>query len=86
MGRPIITTDVPGCRQTVDSGANGYLVPKESATALADRMNFFLKNPDRCRSMGAVSRQMAEQRFDVTKINAVLMKILEIDVTDGSQA
>jgi glycosyltransferase involved in cell wall biosynthesis len=78
MGRPIITTDVPGCRETISPGANGYLVPKKSASALADRMSFFIANPDRCRSMGAVSRQIAEQRFDVATINASLMKILDI--------
>jgi glycosyltransferase involved in cell wall biosynthesis len=78
MGRPIITTDAPGCRETVTPGSNGYLVPMKNAAALADKMNFFIENPDQCRSMGAISRQVAEQRFDVAKINVSLMKILDV--------
>jgi glycosyltransferase involved in cell wall biosynthesis len=78
MGRPIITTDVPGCRETVVSGKNGYLVPKADIDALVDRMVFFIENPDRCRSMGLVSREVAEKRFDASKINAELMQILNL--------
>jgi glycosyltransferase involved in cell wall biosynthesis len=80
MGRPIITTDVPGCRQTVTPGENGYLVPKMDIDALVERMIWFLEHSERCQTMGASSRRMAEERFDVVKINAKLLGILNLHV------
>lgn len=68
-GRPVITTDVPGCRETVIDGENGYLVPVRDANALAEAMLRFAKDPATIATMGARSRQLAEQRFDVRAIN-----------------
>jgi glycosyltransferase involved in cell wall biosynthesis len=82
MGRPIITTDVPGCRQTVVPGENGYLVSKMDTDALAERMIWFLEHAERCQAMGATSRQMAEERFDVVKVNAKLMRILNLHAAE----
>jgi glycosyltransferase involved in cell wall biosynthesis len=64
MGRPIITTDAPGCRETVIDGKNGYLVPVKSSVALADAMRKFIENPEHIAIMGAVSRQIAEDKYD----------------------
>lgn len=75
-GRPILTTDVPGCRQTVMPGENGFLVPKADAQALAERMIWFIEHREVWQRMGQRSRQMAEERFDVHKINRELMKIM----------
>lgn len=75
-GRPILTTDVPGCRETVVSGENGYLVPKQNAEALAERMIWFIENCDQWDRMGQASRCMAEERFDVHKINAQMLRIM----------
>ncbi|CAM3875561.1 glycosyltransferase family 4 protein [Castellaniella denitrificans] len=72
MGRPVITTDVPGCRETVRDGVNGYLVPARDAAALAKAMLRFLDDPGRVASMGRASRRMAESCFDVRKINQKL--------------
>ncbi|WP_345796645.1 glycosyltransferase family 4 protein [Castellaniella sp. MT123] len=72
MGRPVITTDVPGCRETVSDGVNGYLVPARDVDALADAMLRFLDDPGLIASMGRASRRMAEARFDVRKINETL--------------
>lgn len=72
MGRPVITTDVPGCRETVRDGINGYLVPARDAAALAEAMRRFLDEPGRIASMGLASRRMAEACFDVQQINAKL--------------
>lgn len=69
IGRAIITTDAPGCRDTVDPGVNGILVPIRDATALAAAMLRFIREPDLVISMGAASRKIAEDRFDVRKIN-----------------
>src|SRR5690606_21690925 len=73
MGRPVITTDVPGCRQTVRDGVNGYLVPPRDADALAEAMRRFLDEPGRVAVMGAASRRFAEQCFDVKEINRKLI-------------
>ncbi len=79
MGRAVITTDVPGCRETVISGTNGYLVPVRDAATLAEAMMQFIKNPNLIESMGRESRRMAEERFDVHKINARLLEILAVE-------
>jgi len=72
MGRPVITTDVPGCRETVSDGVNGYLVPARDPAALAQAMLRFLDDPARVAAMGRASRRMAEACFDVRKINQKL--------------
>jgi glycosyltransferase involved in cell wall biosynthesis len=79
MGRPVITTDVPGCRETVIDGVNGYLVPVREAAALAEAMTRFVVNPTLIESMGCESRRMAEDQFDVHKINARMLKILDVE-------
>jgi len=76
IGRPILTTDVPGCRETVIEGENGYLVPKQDAKALAERMIWFIENSQKRGGMGIKSRELAEQKYDVHKVNAELMEIM----------
>lgn len=76
MGRPVITTDVPGCRETVVEGENGYLVPPRDPVALADAMIRFVDNPALIESMGAASRRLAQERFDVREINQRLCALL----------
>ena len=56
VGRPVITTDVAGCRSTVLPGVNGTLVPPRDAEALRQAMEGFLKRPDRIAPMAAASR------------------------------
>lgn len=75
-GRPILTTDVPGCRETVIPGENGYLVPKANAQALAERMIWFIENRDQWERMGKRSRELAEEKYDVHKVNQQLMEIM----------
>ena len=78
MGRAVITTDVPGCRETVIDGVNGYLVPVRDVPGLVSAMLAFVKNPDLVESMGRESRKIAEKRFDVHKINTRLLEILGV--------
>jgi glycosyltransferase involved in cell wall biosynthesis len=73
MGRAIVTTDAPGCRETVVHGDNGFLVPVQDAEALAQAMRRFIEEPDLQTSMGARARQMAEDKYDVHKVNAVML-------------
>lgn len=76
MGRPIITTDVPGCRETVVDGLNGFLVPARNAEALAQRMIQFINQPELIAPMGQASRRLAKERFNVHKINERLIGVL----------
>lgn len=76
MGRPVITTDVPGCRETVVDGVNGIIVPPRDAAALAAAMEKLVLDPGRLAGMAAASRRMAEEKFDVHRINAVILREL----------
>jgi glycosyltransferase involved in cell wall biosynthesis len=76
MGKPVITTDWRGCRDTVTSGVNGYLVPPQDAGALAEAMCRFLDDPSLSARMGEASRQLAEDKFDVARVNQVLIDAL----------
>ena len=78
MGRPILTTNAPGCKETVDENINGFLVPIGSSKELANKMIWFVKNRDEIRSMGEQSRKIVEKRFDVRKVNQEMLNILEI--------
>lgn len=73
MGRPIITTDAPGCRETVVHGMNGYLVPPRDADALFYAMQKFIGRPDHIAVMGSASRKLAEEKFDVLMVNEALL-------------
>jgi len=76
MGRAVITTDVPGCRETVVHGVNGYLVPPRDPEALVRTMQTFIQEPHLIATMGAESRKLAELRFNVRKINTAIMQTM----------
>jgi glycosyltransferase involved in cell wall biosynthesis len=73
MGRPIITTDLPGCHETVWEGVNGFLVPPRDLLALREAMERFVSEPGLIGSMGRESRRLAEAKFDVRQINHQLI-------------
>ena len=68
-GRPAITTDAPGCRETVTDGVNGWLVPVRDVDAIVDAMERILDQPEKTVQMAAASRHLAEEIYDVHKIN-----------------
>lgn len=76
MGRPIITTDVPGCRETVVNGINGYLVQAKNVDALVDKMQYLAQHPDLVLKMGRKSREMAESTFDVNAVNRTILSTM----------
>ncbi|MGV7121194.1 glycosyltransferase family 4 protein [Sphingopyxis sp. 550A] len=78
MGLPIVTTNVPGCRETVEEGRNGFLVPPRDPAALAEAMRYFADHPDAIVPMGAESRKLAEERFDVHKQNQKLLAFMDL--------
>lgn len=63
-GRPIISTDAPGCREPVADGINGFLVPPRTVEPLAEAMQRFIDQPQLIRQMGAASRRIACKKYD----------------------
>ena len=76
IGRPVITTDVPGCRETVVDGLNGFLVPKWDAEALANKMCYFIEYPEQINVMGLESFKIAQEKFDAEKSNLRLIELM----------
>lgn len=77
IGRAVITTNVPGCRETVVQGKNGFLIPKWDIPTLVEAMEYFIENPTEISRMGEESYQIALEKFDGNKINQKLLNIIE---------
>jgi glycosyltransferase involved in cell wall biosynthesis len=73
MGRPVITTDAPGCRETTVDGVNGRLVPVRDPRQLAEAMKDLAGDPEARRRMGREGRRIAEERYAVEKVNGALL-------------
>ncbi|MBR4333260.1 MAG: glycosyltransferase family 4 protein [Clostridia bacterium] len=78
MGRPIITTDTQGCRETVLDGQSGFLVPIKDSKAVAEKMIWFLEHPERIPEMGQRSYEYAREKFDVKKVNAQMIQTMQL--------
>jgi len=76
-GRAVVTTDVPGCRDAIEEGVTGLLVPVRDENALAKAIKSLLDDPVRCTEMGRAGRERAEERFDVKQVVAEHMDIYE---------
>ncbi len=79
MGRPVITTDAPGCRETVVDGVNGLLVPPGNAVALEAAMERLLLEPELAEAMGRASLDRVRARYDIHRVNAQILAA----VSDG---
>lgn len=77
-GRAIITTDAPGCRETVIEGLNGFLVPIQNVDALIEKMILFIEKPHLAKKMGEEGRKMVELKYDVRIVNSSIMDIMSI--------
>lgn len=78
MGRAIITTDAPGCRETVIDGDNGFLVSVKSVNELSQAMEKFMQSPGLIEKMGQRARELAEQKFDVNQVNLSMLNEMGI--------
>lgn len=78
-GRAVITTDAPGCRETVIDGENGYLVPIKDVAALADKMESLISSPSIVQQMALTGRKMAEGKFDVNAIDDLIINTMNIN-------
>ncbi len=85
MGRPIITSDSPGCRETVVDGQNGFLVTPRQVDQLTLAMRRFLENPQLISKMGDASWKMVEQYYDVHKVNRVIMEAMGLSALQAKK-
>ena len=76
-GLPIITTNVPGCRDVVTHGVNGLLVPTKNSQALAEAIETLLANPPLRETMGKAGRQLALEKFSLEKIINQTLEVYE---------
>lgn len=78
LGRPIITSDTPGCRETVIDGENGFLVPVKDSDTLAQKMEYFILHPNKIAEMGAKSLSLCREKFEVSTVNKSMLKIMQL--------
>lgn len=83
-GRAVVTTDMPGCRDPIEDGVNGFVVPARDADALASAMRKFITDPDLISMMGSQSRKIAERVYDVNRVNDMLIE--HMGLSAGSTA
>jgi glycosyltransferase involved in cell wall biosynthesis len=83
VGRPVVTTDWVGCRDTVDDGVNGYLVPPRDPAALAERLERYLRRPELVAQHGNASRLLAQRKFDINVVNRMLLDALGLGCAIG---
>ena len=80
MGRALITCNSVGCRETINPllrKANGFLVPIKNAAQLASKMEYYIKHTDDIIRFGANGRKYAGEKFDVNKVNEMMIRVLE---------
>ncbi len=78
MGRPIVASDVPGCRELIEEGKNGFLVPPKNVLALANALEKFIINTKLLNPMGAHSRHLAESYFDAHGVAGEILQHMDI--------
>lgn len=78
MGRAIITSNAPGCKETVIDGENGFLVKVKDASDLAEKMEYLILNPETCRIMGEKSLVIAKEKYDVNFVNQRIMEAMKL--------
>ena len=80
VGLPIITTNTPGCKETVKKDYNGILIKPQNIDALINAMEYFLINSDKIEEMGINSRNYAEERFDVNIVNSDIIELISKEI------
>lgn len=78
MGRGVVTTDAVGCKETVEEGENGFKVPVRAVNELAEAMLKIVENPDLIERFGQKSYEIVKEKYDVHKVNEVMLREMEI--------
>jgi glycosyltransferase involved in cell wall biosynthesis len=76
-GRPVVTTDMPGCRDAIIPNATGLLIPPRDPSALANAIEKLLLNTQLCQTMGNAGRQLAEERYSIKQVVETHLNIYE---------
>lgn len=76
--RAVITTYTPGCKETVTEGVNGFFIPIHNPKILAEKMIYFINNPDKIEIMGKASLELCKRKYEVSIINNVMMNLMKI--------
>jgi glycosyltransferase involved in cell wall biosynthesis len=76
MGRSIVTSDAPGCREPVIDGYNGYLITVGDIQGVVDKMKHLISNPNLCKKMGETSQGIARDKYDVNKVNQAILQTM----------
>ena len=77
IGRPVVTTDSVGCRDTVVDGKNGYMIPIKDSDALAMALKKLIDNPELRQTMGKNAREFAVNKFDIKDVVKVHMDVYD---------
>ena len=75
-GRAVITTDWPGCREPIEDGVNGYLVPVKNSDALSEKMEL-LSDKEQAMQVGSNAYSICSKKYNVGYINRQMRKIIE---------
>ncbi len=86
IGRGVITTDMPGCREPILSGENGFVVEPRSALSLADAMLRICADPGLPARMSIAARRTVEDRYSVEMVNALLLSTMDMTRPDAEPA
>jgi glycosyltransferase involved in cell wall biosynthesis len=78
VGRPIITTNAVGCKETVTEGLNGFKVPVKNISKLVEKINYFICNSEKINKMGQESNKIVKSKFEINKINQEYLNVFEI--------
>ena len=73
MGRAVITSDAPGCRETVEVGRNGVLVPVRDVDGLVAAIETMIAAPETVMRMGQEGRELSVTKYDVHQVNAAMI-------------
>ena len=76
-GRPVITTNHPGCRDAIENNVTGLLIPIKDANAIAEAVSSLLDNPIYCKEMGYAGRKLAERKYSIEKVCEAHMRIYQ---------
>ena len=75
-GRPVITTNWPGCREPIEDGKNGFLVPVKDFHALAERMTFLIENPRCLADMAEAAYESCRRKYAVDIVNSQMRSVM----------
>ncbi len=84
-GRAVITTNAPGCKETVTDGKNGVLIPVKDTAALTSAMEDFITDPFKSVPMGMAGRHIAVEKYDVKKVNNDIVKIMNLNKSEEKE-